>query len=63
MGKANLALFRHLKMTYSYVDDLMHSCESLAKGKNIVEDMCEILDNGNFHMRNWISKKMKCLLG
>ena len=43
------ALIRNL-----YMDDLLHSCTSVAEAKDIVKGTCEVLEKGGFRIRNWI---------
>ena len=44
-----------------YMDDLLHSCTSVAEAKDIVKGTCEVLEKGGFQMRNWISNDQKIL--
>ena len=44
-----------------YMDDLLHSCTSIAEAKDIVKGTCEVLEKGGFQMRNWINNDQKIL--
>ena len=43
------------------MDDLLHSCTSVAEAKDIVKGTCEVREKGGFQMRNWISNDQKIL--
>lgn len=45
------------------MDDLVHGCSTKKEGREVVDDVCEILENGGFRMRNWISNKAAVLAG
>ncbi len=44
-----------------YMDDLIRSCKATLEAQRTVEDVCEMLDEGELKMRNWISNR-PCVL-
>eukprot|EP00794_Sanderia_malayensis_P002620 gene2620-3033_t len=42
-----------------YMDDLLHSCPSIAEARDIVKGTCGVLEKGGFRMRNWISNDQR----
>ena len=36
-----------------YVDDLIHSCETLQEAKNLMKQLTEILESGSFKIKEW----------
>ena len=57
---SNVDVFNALSRNL-YMDDLLHSCTSIAEAKDIVKGTCEVLEKGGFRMRNWISNDQKIL--
>ena len=43
------------------MDDLLHSCISVAEATDSVKGTCEALEKDGFQMRNWISNDQKIL--
>ncbi len=44
-----------------YMDDLIRSCKATLEAQRTVKDVCEMLDEGELKMRNWISNR-PCVL-
>ena len=46
-----------------YMDDLIRSCKATLEAQKTVQDVCEMLDEGELKMRNWISNRPCVLSG
>eukprot|EP00795_Rhopilema_esculentum_P014094 gene14094-5082_t len=57
---SNVDVFNALSRNL-YMDDLLHSCISIAEAKDIVKGTCEVLEKDGFRMRNWIRNDQKIL--
>lgn len=44
-----------------YMDDLLHGCYSIEKGKKLISDLKELLKSGGFNLRKWSSNKHQLL--
>ena len=45
------------------MDDLIRSCKATLEEQKTVQDVCEMLDEGELKMRNWISNRPCVLSG
>jgi hypothetical protein len=46
-----------------YIDDLIRSCKATLEAQRPVEDVRELLDEGELKMRNWICNRPRVLNG